>query len=109
MHFRKQGANEGGTSTEHVRSKSELLDEIVEATSYHYRSAVKFCLREDALSQARSGTIAAPNHMRLYRKVIKPLDNHYQELRKHAERHSKVYDAFGQHKISYANFPQVRG
>ena len=83
--------------TEHVRSKPELLDEIVEATSHHYRSAVKYCLS------------AAPNHMHLYRKVIKPLDNHYQELRKYAERHSKVYDAFGQHVISYANFPQVRG
>ena len=93
MHFRKHGANE---HSHHVRSKSELLDEIVEETSYHYRSAVKYCLS------------AAPNHTRLYSKVIKPLDNHYQELRKHAERHSKVYDAFGQHVISYANFPQIQ-
>jgi hypothetical protein len=104
MHFRKHGL-----STEHVRSKAELLDEIVEVTSYHYRSAVKHCLKEDALSQAGSGTGTAPKHTRLYRKVIKPLDNHYQELRKHAERHSKVYDAFGQHTIRYATFPQVRG
>lgn len=58
---------------------------------------------------ASSGNIAAPNHTRLYRKVIKPLDNHYKELRKHVERHSKVYDAFGQHMINQAKFPKVRG
>lgn len=108
MHFRQQGVSDQGRVSEHIRSESELLEVILEATSYHYRNAVKYCLREDASQcQPHYGTTTTTNHMRFYRKVIEPLDNHYQELRKHAERHSKVYDAFGQHTARYASFPRV--
>jgi hypothetical protein len=74
-------------------SKSELLDEVNFATSWHYRSAVKYCLGQDAATFARS-SIPRYNHAHFYKRVIEPLDKHYRPLRKHIEDHPELYDNF---------------
>jgi len=76
-------------------SKPDLLDEINFATSWHYRSAVKYCLGQDASTCSRSG-IPTYNHAHFYKRVIEPLDKHYRPLRKHVEDHPELYETFRQ-------------
>jgi hypothetical protein len=77
-------------------SESDLLKEIKSATSWHYRSAVKYCLEQDASARSRPGSIPTYNHAHFYRKVIEPLDRHCRPLRKHIEDHPELYKNFKQ-------------
>jgi hypothetical protein len=83
-------------------SKSDLLDEINPATSWHYRSAVKYCLGQDASTCSRSGIMYRYNHAHFYKRVIEPLDRNYRPLRKHTEDHPELYKSFRQEAARFA-------
>ena len=83
-------------------SESDLLNEIKSATSWHYRSAVNYCLEQDASTRLRPDFIPTYNHAHFYRKVIEPLDRHFRPLRKHIEDHPELYKYF---KKKASRFP----
>lgn len=67
-----------------VISKSELLDRVTFATSWFFKNAVKYCLNQDISCDPGSG-MAAYDQAQFYRKVVKPLNNHYQPLKHDVE------------------------
>jgi hypothetical protein len=72
-------------------SKSRLLEEVKAMTSWHYYSALKYCLSQDTASRSKIDT-ATYNHVHFYKKVIEPLDKHYRPLRNYIESHPEIYD-----------------
>jgi hypothetical protein len=100
--FEVQNADSSIRFDECYLSESDLLKEVKSATSWYYRSAVKYCLDQDASTRLRPGSIPTYNHAHFYRKVIEPLDRHYRPLRKHIEDHPELYKTF---KQEAARFP----
>lgn len=67
-------------ATQNKISKSELLNRVKSATSWHFKKALKYCLDQDIQSISQSG-VSAYDQAYFYKKVIEPLDKHYHPLR----------------------------
>ena len=101
LFFGAHNTDDCGRSVRRHLSRSEFLEEVKSATSWHYKSAVKYCLRQDASTCSRSD-VPTYNHAHFYESVVEPLDKHYQPLRKHIEDHPELYKTFRQEVARFA-------